>query len=46
VISVTADRSTEFDEVEGRFAVGRCAKVDLRNGRVHEIDSGPASDCR
>ena len=44
--SVTADRATEFDETEGRLAVGRCAKIDIRNGRVHEIDSEPASDCR
>lgn len=41
-----ADRATEFDETEGRLAVGQCAKVDIRNGRIHEIDSEPASDCR
>ena len=44
--SVTTDRATEFDETEGRLTVGRCAKIDIRNGRVHEIDSEPASDCR
>ncbi|MCC7248422.1 MAG: hypothetical protein IT473_07355 [Lysobacter sp.] len=43
---VVADRATEFDETEGRLAVGDCAKIDIRNGRVHEIDSEPASDCR
>jgi hypothetical protein len=44
--TVTSDRGTELDEAEGPLAVGACAKVELRGGRVHEIDSEPASDCR
>ena len=41
-----ADSRTEFDEKEGPLQVGNCAKVDIRNGHVHEIDSEPMSDCR
>ena len=37
---------TEFDQVEGPLTVGSCAKVDIRNGTVHEIDSEPAANCR
>ena len=37
---------TEFDQVDGPLIVGGCAKVDLRNGLVHEIDSEPIDDCR
>ncbi len=44
--TVTADSATEFDQVEGPLAVGNCAKVDIRNGRVHEIDSEPLRNCR
>lgn len=44
--TVTADSGTEFDQVEGKLAVGRCAKVHIRNGRVHEIDSEPMRNCR
>ncbi len=44
--AVEADGATEFDETEGPLEVGRCAKVDVRNGRVHEIDSEPMGDCR
>ena len=44
--SFVADSRTEFDETEGPLALGSCAKVDIRNGRVHEIDSEPLSDCR
>lgn len=44
--TVTADSATEFDQEEGPLAVGACAKVDIRNGRVHEIDSEPLRDCR
>jgi hypothetical protein len=39
------DRSTELDERDGPLVVGACAKVDLRGGRVHEIDSEPSSHC-
>lgn len=41
-----ADTGTEFDESEGPLTVGSCAKVDVRNGRVHEIDSEPMRDCQ
>jgi hypothetical protein len=37
---------TEFDEAEGRLTAGSCAKVEVRSGRVHEIDSEPMSDCQ
>jgi hypothetical protein len=40
-----SDRSTELDERDGPLAVGACAEVDLRGGRVHEIDSEPSSHC-
>ena len=43
---ITTDPSTEFDQVEGPLTVGGCAKVDFRNGRVHEIDSEPPHDCK
>lgn len=39
------DRSTELDEGDGALVVGACAKVDLRAGRAHEIDSEPSSHC-
>ncbi|ADI85270.2 hypothetical protein KIP69_12155 [Geobacter sulfurreducens] len=42
----TTDSRTEFDQSEGRLEVGSCAKVHIRSGRVHEIDSEPMSDCR
>jgi hypothetical protein len=41
-----ADAGTEYDQTEGKLAVGSCAKVHIRNGRVHEIDSEPMRDCR
>lgn len=41
-----ADAGTEFDQVEGKLAVGGCAKVQVRNGRVHEIDSEPMRNCQ
>ena len=41
-----ADHGTEFDETEGLLSIGSCAKVHIRNGRVHEIDSEPMQDCR
>jgi len=44
--SVKADAGTEFDQVEGKLVVGRCVKVHIRNGRVHEIDSEPLRNCR
>ncbi len=37
---------TEYDQEDGRLIIGGCAKVDLRNGLVHEIDSEPIDDCR
>jgi hypothetical protein len=42
----SATPETEFDELDGPLTVGGCAKVDLRNGMVHEIDSEPVGDCR
>jgi hypothetical protein len=44
--TIRADAGTEFDQVEGKLAVGRCVKVHIRNGRVHEIDSEPMRNCR
>jgi len=44
--TINSEPDTEFDETEGKLTVGSCAKVDLRNGKVHEIDSEPMSDCR
>ena len=41
-----ADQGTEFDEAEGPLREGSCAKVQMRNGRVHEIDSEPMHDCQ
>lgn len=43
---VTTNPRTEFDQQDGPLMVGGCAKVDIRGGLVHEIDSQPASDCR
>ena len=43
--TVVADAQTEFDQSEGQLKVGACAKVHLRDGRVHEIDSEPLSNC-
>jgi hypothetical protein len=42
----TADAGTEFDQADGELKVGGCAKVHLRNGRVHEIDSEPMENCK
>lgn len=39
------DAGTEFDQAEGDLTIGSCAKVDVRDGRVHEIDSEPMRDC-
>ena len=44
--SFTTTGSTEFDQLEGPLNLGSCAKVDIRNGAVHEVDSEPARDCR
>lgn len=41
----TADSGTEFNQSEGQLNVGSCAKVHIRDGRVHEIDSEPIGDC-
>ncbi|HPQ40650.1 MAG TPA: hypothetical protein PLV45_09780 [bacterium] len=41
----TTDSQTEFDQTEGNLKIGGCAKVSIRNGRVHEIDSEPMHDC-
>lgn len=43
---VTTNPRTQFDQQEGPLRVGGCAKVDIRAGLVHEIDSEPDSDCR
>jgi hypothetical protein len=43
---ITTGPGTEFDQLEGPLVVGACAKVDIRNGRVHEIDSEPLRDCK
>ncbi len=43
---VTTSPQTEFDENDGPLKVGACAKIDFRNGIVHEIDSEPDRDCR
>lgn len=40
------DAETQFDQSEGPLTVGSCAKVHIRNSRVHEIDSEPMRDCR
>lgn len=43
---LTTNAHTEFDQQEGPLRIGGCAKVDIRSGLVHEIDSEPASNCR
>lgn len=43
---VTTNPRTQFDQEEGPLMVGGCAKVDIRSGFVHEIDSEPPQDCR
>ncbi|WP_298610117.1 hypothetical protein [uncultured Thiothrix sp.] len=43
--TVRTHAGTQFDQLDGRLQVGVCAKVKLRNGKVHEIDSEPAHDC-
>jgi hypothetical protein len=43
---VKTSPGTEFDQLDGPLMVGGCAKVDIRDGQVHEIDSEPPTDCR
>jgi hypothetical protein len=43
---VTTNPRTEFDQSDGPLVIGGCAKVDIRGGLVHEIDSEPPQDCR
>lgn len=43
---VATNPQTEFDQEDGPLIVGGCAKVDIRNNLVHEIDSEPPGDCR
>ncbi len=43
---VTTNPRTQFDQREGPLHVGGCAKVDIRGGRVHEIDSESRGNCR
>ena len=42
---LTTNPQTEFDQVDGPLVVGGCAKVDLRSGLVHEIESESIDDC-
>ena len=42
---VVTDNSTEFNENEGPLLEGSCAKVHIRNGRIHEIDSESMEKC-
>lgn len=44
--TVITSRGTQFDQLDGPLVVGACAKVDIRNGSVHEINSEPARNCR
>ena len=44
--TVATSPMTQFDQSGGKFVVGGCAKVYIRNGRVHEIDSEPMRDCQ
>jgi hypothetical protein len=43
---VTTGPQTEFDQEDGPFVIGGCAKVEFRNNGVHEIDSEPPHNCR
>ncbi len=43
---IVTDAGTEFDQNEGNLIVGSCAKVKIRDGYIHEIDSEPVHDCR
>ena len=44
--AVTTNPRTQFDQKDGPLEVGGCAKVDIRDGLVHEIESEPPRDCR
>ena len=44
--AITTVPGTEFDQDDGPLSVNGCAKVEFRNGVLHEIDSEPLSDCR
>lgn len=44
--TLRADSAAEFDQVEGPLHVGSCAKVEMRNGRVHAIDSESPRRCQ
>lgn len=44
--AVSTVPGTEFDQTSGPLTVNGCAKVEFRNGVVHEIDSEPLSDCK
>lgn len=44
--TVTTHPGTQFDQLDGPLKVDGCAKVDIRNGRVYEIDSEPLQNCR
>lgn len=43
---MTTTPQTQFDQADGPLRVGGCAKVEIRAGAVHEIDSEPDRDCR
>jgi hypothetical protein len=43
---LTTDAGTEFNQTNGQLTAGSCAKVHIRNGRVHEIESEPMHDCK
>ena len=43
--SYTATAATQFEQLSGPLKVGACAKVKIRNSRVHEISSEPRTDC-
>ncbi len=43
---ITTNPRTEFDQLDGPLKTGACVKVDIRSGKVHEIDSEPLSNCR
>ncbi len=43
--AVTTSPRTQFDQLDGPLMVGGCAKVDIRGGAVHEIDSEPPGNC-
>ena len=44
--SFTTGKGTEFDLADGPLTIGNCAKVHIRGGNIHEIDSEPLHDCQ